>query len=211
MRLVVVLVLATLLGGTASACARPPARSDAPEGPTRLAIFDPDYGASADHPDAIGIGARVDSLVLPLADGGAFELDDAAAAGPVLLVWIGGAEHALLTDWARALDRKLAELEQREATLVFVRPLEPDAALRWATELHLQTPVAGDPNGDLAAQLDALAEPLEFAVLIVVGETVAYRKLGGRRPELSELLAVLDGEADNLRCCPGACVGMACE
>src|SRR5690606_12437240 len=114
----------------------------------------------------------------------------------------------------RELDRALAQLEQRSATLVFVRPIEPAAALRWATELHLQTPVAGDPNGDLARQLDAADQagaPLEFAVVIVVDRTVSYRKLGGRRPDLDELLAVLDGESDNLRCCPDECAGSPCR
>jgi len=203
-----------LLGLAAIACARPPARVDQPEGSTRLPILDPDYGESRDHPAAIRPGDRLDSLALPLADGGAFELTDALAAGPVVLIWIGGAEHQALGEWVRELDRALAQLEQRSATLVFVRPIEPAAALRWATELHLQTPVAGDPNGDLARQLDAADQagaPLEFAVVIVVDRTVGYRKLGGRRPDLDELLAVLDGEADNLRCCPDDCAGSPCR
>lgn len=197
--------------GLALACVGPPVHTERPEPATRLPILDPDYGGSRDHPEAIRLGARLDALTLPLADGGAFELADALAAGPVVLCWIGGAEHQSLIGWLRELDRSVAALEQRGATLVLVRPLEPDAALRWAIELQLQTPVAGDPNGDLARLLDADAAPLELAVLIVADRELGYRKLGGRPPELDELLAVLDGEADNLRCCPDACEGAPCR
>jgi peroxiredoxin len=214
----VIVLNALLMIGLASACQRP-APSVAPEpGPTRLAILDPAYGAHPDHEGAIAPGDRLDALSLPLADGGQFELADAVAAGPVLLVWFGGAEHEGLTSWARALDRELAQLEARAATLVFVRPLEAEAALRWAAEIPLQTTVAGDPDGELAAILDLISTPeapaptLDFAVVVLSRSgTVAYRKLGGRRPELAELLAVLDGEAQALRCCPGACVGEPCE
>ncbi|MFO7567935.1 MAG: redoxin domain-containing protein [Enhygromyxa sp.] len=196
------------------ACARPPTRASTPAGPTRLAILDPDYGASLEHPAAIRPGARLEALALPLADGGNFELAATQAAGPVVLLWIGGAEHEPLTTWIGDLDHALAQLEQRAATLVLVRPLDPDAALRWATELRLQTPVAADPEGQLARLLDADGEdraPLEFAVLIVAEQTLVYRKLGGRRPQLAELLAVLDGEAEGLRCCPEDCRGAPCQ
>lgn len=182
----------------------------------RLPILDPGYGASADHPAAIRLGDRLDSLALPLADGGVFELGDALAAGPVILVWIGGAEHEALSGWIRALDQSLALLEQRGATLVLVRPLGVEAALRWAIDLRVQTAVAGDPEGELSALLDAVGERgepasgLEFAVLIVVEHKVVYRKLGGRRPALAELLAVLDGQADGLHCCPAECEGAPC-
>jgi hypothetical protein len=95
--------------------------------------------------------------------------------------------------------------------LAFVRPLEPEAALRWATELRLQTPVVGDPQGQLGRLLDADAAPLEFAVLLVADGKLVYRKLGGRRPQLEELLAVLDGDAESLRCCPSACGHPPCQ
>lgn len=205
--------LALFFAAAALACARPPARAQEPEGPTRLAILEPDYGASLAHPEAIELGARVDLIALPLADSGAIELGDALGAGPLILVWIGGAEHERLTAWIRELDRSLAQLEDRATTMVFVRPLEPDAALRWAVDLRIQTPVASDPNRDVARMLGMVDEstpPLEFGVLIIADEALAYRKLGGRRPELAELLAVLDGEAESLRCCPGACVGAVC-
>jgi hypothetical protein len=197
----------------AIACVQPPARSEQPEGPIRLAVLEADYGAAIDRPAAIEPGDRLDTLELPLADGGQFTLARALAAGPVILVWIGGAEHEGLMAWVRALDAGLAALEQRSATLVFVRPLEPDAALRWATQMHVQTPVAADPRGDLGVYLDLaaeLAQPLEFAVLIVRDGELAYRKLGGRRPALDELLAVVDDEAGALRCCPSTCVGPSC-
>jgi peroxiredoxin len=211
-------LLLSLVIGVGAACHRPLASAAPDPGPTRLAILDPNYGADPDHTHAIAPGDTLEALSLPLADGGRFELADAAAAGPVLLVWIGGAEHEGLTSWARGLDRELAQLEARAATLVFVRPLEPEPALRWATEIPLQAAVAGDPDGELAQILDLISAPdqpapaLDFAVIVLTPATqVAYRKLGGRRPALAELLAVLDGEAQTLRCCPGACVGEPCE
>ncbi|KIG12672.1 hypothetical protein DB30_01160 [Enhygromyxa salina] len=198
------------------ACQRPGASAAPEPGPTRLPILDRAYGAHPDYVDALAPGDQLDALSLPLADQGRFELADSLAAGPVVLVWIGGAEHEALTSWVRGLDRELAQLEARAATLVFVRPLEPEAALRWANDVALQTPVAGDPDADLAARLIPVTAPehaggLDFAVIILTtGGTVAYRKLGGRRPDLAELLAVLDGDAQALRCCPGACVGEPC-
>jgi hypothetical protein len=182
-----------------------------------VAILDPAYGGDPEHPEAIAIGERLAALSLPLADGGSFELEHALRAGPVALVWIGGAEHEGLTAWARSLDAALPDLDARAATLVFVRPVDADAALRWAVDLGLRSAVAGDPEAELAARLDllddagALAGDVDFAALVLAPDgTVAYRKLGGRRPALDELLAVLDGEADGLRCCPGACVGDPC-
>ena len=196
------------------ACAGPPATTEAP-GPRRLPILRSEYGAHPDHTEALELGAHLDELRLPLADGGGFELDAARGAGAVILAWIGGAEHEGLTAWLRSLDRGIDALDARGATLVFVRPLPAEAALRWAIDLALQTAVAGDPEGELAARLDAIAEPerpaLDFAVVIVDrGGQVVYRKLGGRRPELGELLSVLDGDGETLRCCPGACVGDPC-
>lgn len=191
-----------VLGLAMLGCIRPPAQLEGPaEQPMRLPILAPEYGASAEHPGRFELGDRLETLTLPLADAGSFAIDDAQVAGPVLLIWIGGAEHESLTAWIRTLDHSLAPLEQRGATLVFVRPLEPEAALRWATELRLQTPVASDP----ADQLGLSAAPLEFTVIIVERGTIVYRKLGGRRPALDELLAVLDGAAASLRCCPREC------
>jgi hypothetical protein len=198
----------------ALACARPPARAEPPAGPTQLPILDPDYGGAAELPAAIAIGDRLTGLSLALADGGPFEIDPALAAGPVILVWIGGAEHEIVSDWVRALDGELAQLDRRAATLVWVRPLAAEASLRWATELRLRTPVVADPHGELAALLGATpAAPLtlDVAVVIVIDGIVGYRKLGGRRPELAELLAVLDGEAERLRCCPEPCAGEPCQ
>lgn len=199
------------LGLVTVACVRPPALEEIPRGPLRLAILSAEYGGSVDHPAAIGLGDRLATLELPLADGGSFDLADALVAGPVVLIWLGGAEHEALTRWISALDRSLAQLEQRRATLVFVRPLEPAAALRWATELRLQTPVAGDPDDQLARLLDQNEDPLELAVLIVIDGTIAYRKLGGRPPQLDELLAVLDNKAEQLHCCPAECEAPPCE
>jgi hypothetical protein len=191
-----------LLGFVMLGCVRPPTQAEVPEDPTRLAILDAEYGASGDHPGAIRPGDRVEPL-----EG----LAEAFAAGPVVLIWIGGAEHESLIAWIRELDGSLAQLEQRGATLAFVRPLDPEAALRWATELRLQTPVVSDAQGQLGRLLDADAAPLEFAVLLVADRKLVYRKLGGRRPQLEELLAVLDGEGERLRCCPSACGDPPCK
>jgi peroxiredoxin len=199
------------LGLLTVACVRPPSLEEIPRGPLRLPILSAEYGGSVEHPAAMSPGDRLQTLELPLADGGSFDLADALVAGPVVLIWIGGAEHEALTRWISALDRSLAQLEQRSTTLAFVRPLEPDAALRWATELRLQTPVAGDPDDQLARLLDQDANPLELAVLIVIDGTIAYRKLGDRPPQLDELLAVIDGTAEQLRCCPAECEGPPCQ
>jgi peroxiredoxin len=195
------------------ACARPPSGTDSP-GPTRLPILDPAYGAHPEHPDALALGTRLDALTLPLADGGSFELADANAAGPVVFAWIGGAEHEILVTWVRALDAALPQFDERGATLVFVRPLGAEASLRWAMDLGLRSAVVGDPEAEFAGKLDLVDPPttIDFALLIIAPNgLVAYRKLGGRRPELDELLAVLDGEAKGLSCCPGGCVGPPCE
>jgi len=185
---------AWILAGALGCVHRPPA-SDGGSRPPSAAPED-----DAGYPDAIGVGDRLGVLTLPLADGGRFELGAALAAGPVVLIWIGGAEHAALTTWLGALDRSLAELEQRAATLVFVRPLAAEAALRWAVELRIQTAVAGDPHGALAAwlgEVDATrASPLEFAIWIAQGDTLRYRQIGGARPAPGELLAVLDALED---------------
>ena len=74
------------------------------------------------------------------------------------------------------------------------------------------------PDADVASEEsepesepDTAPAQLDFAVLIVDREgALIYRKIGGRRPALDELLAVVDGEAEALRCCPGACVGEPC-
>jgi peroxiredoxin len=197
------------------ACTHPPTTaSTEPSGPTRLPILDPAYGTHPEHTDALALGTHIDNLSLPLADGGTFELANANAAGPVLLVWIGGAEHEVLGAWVASLDAALPQLDDRGATLLFVRPLDAEGSLRWAVDLGLRSAVAADPEAELAAMLDLLDPPttLDFALVIIGADgLVAYRKLGGRRPELDELLAVLDGEGEGLRCCPGACVGSACE
>jgi peroxiredoxin len=200
------------------ACTHPPTTaSTEPSGPTRLPILDPEYGSHPEHADALALGTRVDTLSLPLADGGTFELANANAAGAVLLVWIGGAEHEVLGAWVQSLDAALPQLDERGATLIFVRPLDAESSLRWAVDLGLRSAVAADPEAELAAMLDLVkrAGPpttLDFALVIIGADgLVAYRKLGGRRPELDELLAVLDGEGEGLRCCPGACVGPPCE
>jgi peroxiredoxin len=199
------------------ACARIPTTASTDPDPTRLPILDPAYGQHPEHADALALGSRLDALSLPLADGDTFELANANAAGPVVLVWIGGAEHESLVTWVRALDQSLPQFDDRGATLLFIRPLDAKASLRWAVELGLRGAVAADPAGELATLLD-LDEPdgpattIDFAIVILAPDgTVAYRKLGERRPELDELLAVLDGDAQGLRCCPGACVGSPCE
>jgi peroxiredoxin len=199
------------------ACRHPASQPALEPGPTRLPILADAYGQADAHPGAISIGERLEALQLPLADGGELELQQLRGAGPVVFAWVGGAEHDSLTGWVHALDRSFAAFDERGATLVFVRPLEREPTLRWATELGLQSPVAADAAAAFARVLDLLADDrpaarIDFAVLIVEPDgRVAYRKLGGRRPELTELLAVLDHTAESLRCCPGACVGEPCE
>lgn len=199
------------------ACQRPASRASVEPRSTREPILHGSYGAHPSHPHAIAIGAWLDTLSLPLADGGDFEFAQARGAGPVVFVWIGGAESESLTAWARGLDHSVAALDSRGVTLVFVRPLGLESSLDWASDLGLQSPVATDPLAAFAKLLDLVSEDqrppsIDFAVLIVEDDgRVAYRKLGGRRPALDELLAVLDHDADDLRCCPAACVGPPCE
>jgi len=227
--------------GTLVACrAEPPIGSTAPDAShrgdsaassesLRLPILSPAYGGHPDFPDALAPGDPVpDTAAAPLrwdtADLGVLALADLRGAGPVVLVSVGGAEHALLTEWAGQLAHALPEFEARGANLVFVRPLDPAGALRWASELHIQAAVVGDSEGTLHAAMglvsddpDDPAESAEsagigFAVWIVDSSgLLRYRKLDGRRPELDELLTVLDGQAETRRCCPGTCVGAPCE
>ena len=181
----------------------------------RLSITAPEYGAHASHPDALGLGERLELGPLLLADGGELKLEEALAAGPVVLVWIGGAEHEELSAWALRLDAALPEFDARRASLVFVRPSVPESALCWAVQLRLRSAVACDLDGELAGQLDVLRVPeagqvrADFVVLVLEGEgQLGYRKIGGRRPELEELRAVLEGQ--ELACCPGECTGEPC-
>ena len=108
------------------------------------------------------------------------------------------------------LDGHLGELEASGAGLVFARPLGADAALRWAGELHLQSPVIADEARALPTAL-GVGEP-DFAVWVLDGGVLRYRKIGGRRPQLDELLAVVEdrAESEGWRCCPAACTGEPC-
>jgi peroxiredoxin len=168
----------------------------------RVAVDDPAYGADSRWPDLLALGDRLALDHLPLAD--------ARAAGPVVLLWFGGAEHAELTGWVRELAAGVSEFESRGATLVIVRPLPPERAEAFAIELGLQAVVVADETGVLTSA-GGFSDPLpEWAVLIVDRQALLrYRKLGGRRPALDELLGVLDGESP--RCCIADCPNPACE
>lgn len=48
------------------------------------------YGAYSDAPDAPAIGDVAEDFVLPLADGGSFDLSQARKAGPVLVMFYRG-------------------------------------------------------------------------------------------------------------------------
>ena len=203
--------------GLSAGCTRPPS-NDPDAGPLRLAIASDAYGAHPTHVDALHLGERLELSGLELADGGDFELDEALGAGPVVFVWVGGAEHEALMAWVGGLELALPALEAHGATLVWVRPLAPEAALRWAFELRLQAPVVSDVEASFGAALDLGRVPdrgastADFAVLIVGPEgRLRYRKIGGRRPGADEIEWVLAGEAEAFACCPGACVGSACE
>ncbi len=218
------------------------ATSEAAPVEPRIGVLDPAYGASAEHGKALAPGepllldgpshrsagedgpshrsvgedgpshrsAGEDGL--PLAEGGWFAFDEALGAGPVVLVWIGGAEHVALIEWVQALDRSLAQFDARGAALVLVRPLGYERAAAFARELGLRALVSADAEGELVRALRLGDAPLDFAVVVVEQSgTVVYRKLGGRPPQLDELLAVLDGQADALRCCPSTCGEPACE
>lgn len=199
------------------ACVRPQSSVEQPEGPWRVPITTPDYGAHPSHPDALEIGEVLALGPLPLADGGELKLEEALAAGPVVLVWVGGAEHEELSAWVQRLDGALPELDAMGVSLVFVRPSVPESALRWAVQLRLRSAVACDLDGELAEQLDVLRAPeqgerrADFVVLVLEGEgELGYRKLGGRRPEVEELGAVLEGGAQELMCCPEVCGDEPC-
>lgn len=194
-------VFAGLLGAAAcrvAAPVEPPPPDDA-----RRPILSAEYGSHVAHPEALGPGEALAQAELELAEGGRFVLDDAAAVGPVILVWIGGAEGQALTAWVRELAAALAEFDARGVTLAFVRPLEPEAALRWAAQLGLQVPVLADFEGALWERLglEAAQGVLDQALIVVDDGVITYRKYGGRRPELAELLAVVDGRGAELRCC----------
>lgn len=96
---------------------------------------------------------------------------------------------------------------------MFVRPLETDAALRWAVELGLRSAVVADAADEFwaLAQLRGARSTIDFAIYVLDAGEVVYRKLGARQPQLDELLAVIDDEASSLRCCPAVCVGEPCE
>ncbi|NVB40606.1 redoxin domain-containing protein [Pseudenhygromyxa sp. WMMC2535] len=184
--------------------AKPPkARSDE----ARVEILDPRYGASPAHPEALAPGDRWQLPALETVDGVTMALDTLVEAGPVTLVWVGAAEHAQTSEWVVSLAAGLADFDARGTTLVFARSLPRASALRWAGELRLQAPVLADEAGALTEALGLGAAPeLGFAVWVLAEDrTLRYRKLGGRRPGLDELLAVLDGQAEGWRCCPDTC------
>ncbi|MFV8753583.1 redoxin domain-containing protein [Nannocystaceae bacterium ST9] len=175
----------------------------------RVAIDEPSYGGDPSQPALLALGDRLELDHLPAGEGQTISLTEARAIGPVVLVWLGGAEHAGLIEWVRELASALPELEARGATLVIVRPLPPDRADAFAADLDLQAVVAADEHGELAMAL-GWVEPLpEWALLVVDRQsTLRYRKLAGRRPGLDELLAAIEGRAP--RCCVDECE-RACE
>lgn len=187
------------------ACARASVPSEAPREASHEAepvidphvdIASPAYGAAAAQPDAIAPGER-----LELATIGALSLHELRGAGPLVLVWIGGAEHAELVAWLQGLAAQVSELDARAITLVVVRPLPQDRAEAFARALRLPFVVAADETGALAAA--ARWSSPTWAVLVEREGTLVYRKLDARLPTLDELLAASEGRA--LRCCPGAC------
>jgi len=175
-----------------------------------VVVIDPAYGADPSQPGLLALGERLELIDLPTSGGARLVLAEARAAGPIVLLWFGGAEHAELSAWVGELAKALVEFESRGATLVIVRPLPPERADAFASELGLQAVVAADEAGALARSA-GLVEPLpEWALLIVDREGVLrYRKLAGRRPELEELLGVLDAAPP--RCCIDACEAPVCE
>jgi hypothetical protein len=188
------------------ACARASVPSSAPREPLREAepaidlhvdITSPAYGGAAAQPDAIVPGER-----LELATIGALSLHELRGAGPLVLVWIGGAEHAELVAWLQGLAAQVTELDARAITLVVVRPLPQDRAEAFAMALRLPFVVAADEAGALADAARWSSSPT-WAVLVEREGTLVYRKLDARLPALDELLAASEGRA--LRCCPGAC------
>lgn len=207
-RLLVVLVVLVVLAGCRSQTVSP---TDPPTSPRRLSVSGVEYGAHPDFPDALGPGDALDgSVAWSTADGPSVRLADLRLGGPVVVVYLGGAEHEFVTQWATRLSESLRDIEARGASLVFVRPIDAQGALRWAIDLRVQAVVVGDPDG---AWLRAMGLPdatLVAAVWIVDRDgRLRYRKLADRRPEVDELLGVLDGVA--LRCCPAVCVDEACE
>jgi peroxiredoxin len=176
----------------------------------RVSVVEPGYGADPRWPDLLALGDRVELDRLPLADGSELELANTRAIGPVVLLWFGGAEHAELTRWVRELAAGVSELESRGATLVIVRPLPPERAEAFASELGLQVVVAADESGALGQALGFGDSSPDWAIAIVDRDSLLrYRKLGGRRPALAELLGVIDGEPP--RCCIDDCGEPACD
>jgi hypothetical protein len=202
------LALVLVLLGLGLACVRASVPSEA-AGPSEVAPSDPrvdvsraDYGASPAQPDALAPGEQ-----LELAAIGGLSLPELRSAGPLVLVWVGGAEHAELGAWLQRLGARVAELDARAITLVVVRPLPQDRADAFAAALRLPFVVAADETGSLAAAA-RWSSPPPWAVLVERGGTLVYRKLDARLPELDELLAASEGWP--LRCCPAACEP-ACE
>ncbi len=74
----------------------PPGDPDAPRykpsasSPAAIDITTNAYGAYAAAPDAPEIGQTVQDFTVPLADGGTFDLAQARAAGPVLVMFYRG-------------------------------------------------------------------------------------------------------------------------
>jgi peroxiredoxin len=206
-------VIAMLLAG-ALGCVRASEDEVEVEAPLvvdpHVSVIDATYGADPERPDLLALGDRLALDELVLTDGSTLALAEARSVGPVILVWFGGAEHAELTAWVRELAGGLGEFESRGATLVIVRPLPPERAEAFATELGLQVVVAADERGALAQAMKFGDPAPEWAVAIVDRESqLRYRKLAGRRPAPDELLRVIDG--DPPRCCIDACGEPACE
>lgn len=164
------------------------------------------YGATPSQPDALGLGERLelDALGREASEAGGVSLVELRGAGPLVIAWLGGAEHAELIAWLRSLVAGLPELDARAASLVVVRPLPRERSEAFAAELGLQAVVVSDESGELARAAGWSATPPTWGLLIVAPDaTLVYRKLGGRPPELDELLAVLDDRP--LRCCIDTC------
>ncbi|WP_157596188.1 redoxin domain-containing protein [Plesiocystis pacifica] len=160
----------------------------------------PDPSVDPRFPDALGPGDSLTEaapgLELPTADGD-LRVEELLGAGPVVLIWLGGAEHRKVIAWLEATLAALPELERRGANVLVARPLAVAGALRWAESAGVQVPVVGDTSGHLRAALGLRGEardPVERGVWVLgPSGRVLARGLDEGTPTLEALLAVLDG------------------
>jgi len=108
-----------------------------------------DFG---DGKDAIVVGQPAPPFTLPNAQGEQRDLAAMLAKGPVVLSFYRGSWCPYCNLQIRAMQERLAEIEELGGQLVAVSPEIPDESLSWSEKTELKFDVLSDKDALVAAQ-----------------------------------------------------------